>query len=86
MNSSDSERLPNLGKTSIAILEHIVEPVLGGKAVEEIKRPTERKEVLRLIQSAFENTEARFLKECTDEDLRALVLDLKLSDLPSLKQ
>jgi tetratricopeptide (TPR) repeat protein len=86
MNNSNSERLPNLGKTSIAILEHIIEPVLGGKAVEELKRPTKRKEVLQLIQSAFEKAETRFLEECSDKEIRDLVLDLRLSNVASLKQ
>ena len=82
--NNDQSRFPNLGKLSIAILEHLVEPVIGEKAIETIKTPNEQRELKESIQKALEKTEERFNTEYTDKAVQEAIHALPLSNLPSM--
>jgi hypothetical protein len=77
-------RFPNLGKLSIAILEHIVEPTLGEKALEELKAPSVEKGLRDSLAKALETTEKRFVGEYDDVLVRDAVLSLPLANLPTV--
>ncbi len=62
-----SQRFPHLGKLSLAILEHLVEPVLGEKAISEIKAPVAENALLESIGQALEIAEKRFTTDCDDK-------------------
>jgi hypothetical protein len=79
-------RFPNLGKLSLAVLEHIVEPVIGSDAKDVLKAPAVEKQLRESLAVALTQTEGRFRAEHADPDLCRALLDLPLADLPSLKQ
>ena len=85
-NPEKNNHFPNLGKLSIAILEHVNESFLGEKAVEELKAPLIQKELRDSLEKALENTEKRFRRDCEDEEIREIVISLPLADLPSIKR
>lgn len=71
-----------LGKLSLAILENFVESKLGEDFVKELRSDFNLNVTL---EKALENTEKRFLKESTDQDLaRAMFVDLSQKNRPSL--
>jgi len=82
--NNNHSRFPNLGKLSIAILEHLVEPVIGEKAIETIKIPKEQRELQDSVQKALEKTEERFNTEYTDRTVQEAIRALPLSNLPSM--
>ena len=86
MNSDLKQRFPHLGKLSIALLEHLVEPVIGKDAKDVIKAPAVEKELQESLGRALGYAEGRFTKEHTDAELCRALLDVPLHDLPSLKQ
>lgn len=75
---------PDLGKLSIAILEHLVEPVIGEKAIETIKAPVEQRKLQDSVQKALERTEERFKIESNVQDVQDAIHALPLSNLPSM--
>jgi len=79
-------RFPNLGKLSIALLEHTVKPVIGEKAIDEIKLPVVEKDLIKSLETALEKAEKRFVSEYGDKEICEIVLNLPLSDLPSVIQ
>lgn len=81
-----SKRFPSLGKLSIAIIEHLVEPVLGDNAIKVIKAPLVAKELQDALVKALENTEERFVAEYSDAAVCEAILNLPLSYIPSVKQ
>ncbi len=86
---SDTEipnRFPNLGKLSIALLEHTVKPFIGEKAIDEIKSPVVEKELINSLVIALEKTEKRFVSEYSDKEICDVILNLPLSTLPSVTQ
>jgi DNA-binding CsgD family transcriptional regulator len=86
MSGDTNSRFPHLGKLSIAILENLVEPVLGEKAMEEIKSPVVQHELHESIIKALQNTEQRFVKEYPDATIRESIINLPLANLPSVIQ
>lgn len=81
-------RFPNLGKLSIALLEHAVKPVIGEKAIDEIKSPAVEKDLQDSLETALEKAEKRFVAEHehTDKAIREAILNLPLSNLPVVTQ
>lgn len=85
-DTSTAKRLPNLGKLSIALLEHTVKPILGEKAIDEIKSPVIEKDLINSLINVLERTEKRFIQEFPDKAISEMVLNLPLSNLPSVIQ
>jgi tetratricopeptide (TPR) repeat protein len=85
-SNSKSSRFPNIGNLSIAILEHIVEPILGEKAIDEIKAPVLEKDLIESLSKALQNTEKRFVKENKDKQVNEAIINLPLANLPSIVQ
>lgn len=83
---STKSRFPNLGKLSIALLEHAVKPIIGEKAIDEIKSPVVEKDLIDSLEVALEKAEKRFISEYGDKEICELVLNLPLSNLPSVIQ
>jgi hypothetical protein len=81
-----TERFPNLGELSIAILESLVKPVIGDKAIDIIKEPVKEKELQDVLAVAFQETEKRFVEEYHDKEIGDAILDLPLADLPKLQE
>lgn len=85
-NISITSRFPNLGKLSIAILEHTVKPVIGEKAIDEIKSPVVEKNLLNSLETLLEKAEKRFIAQYADREICGIILNLPLSNLPSVVQ
>lgn len=83
---STTSRFPNLGKLSIALLEHTVKSIIGEKAIDEIKSPVIEKDLINSLETALEKAEKRFISEYGDKEICEIVLNLPLSDLPSVIQ
>lgn len=82
-----NSRFPHLGKLSLAILEHLVESVIGGPAIEEAKAPLVQHELHDSLIKALEQTERRFVADShIDPVIRDAILNLPLSNLPSVVQ
>jgi HEAT repeat protein len=84
MGSSTPKRTPDIKKLSIAILEHLVTPVIGEAAKDEIKSPLKEKELREKLAAIFETAETRFVTEHADEELTTALLTMPLSGLESL--
>ena len=85
-NNQKKSRFPNLGSLSVAILEHLVEPALGEKAIGEIKAPVVEKDLLNALASALQNTEKRLANEYKDNEISKAIFSLPLANLPSVLQ
>jgi hypothetical protein len=83
---STKRRFPNLGKLSIALLEHTVKPIIGDKAIDEIKSPVVEKDLINSLEIALEKAEKHFISEYGDKEICKIVLNLPLSNLPSVMQ
>ena len=79
-------RFPSLGKLSLALLENLVKPILGEKAIDEIKIPFVQRELQVSLSKALEHTEKRFVVEHEDSNIRDAILSLPLATLPSVVQ
>lgn len=85
-DTSTKARFPNLGKLSIALLEYAVKPVIGEKAIDEIKSPVVEKDLQNSLETALEKVEKRFVAEHIDKAICEAVLNLPLSNLPIVTQ
>ncbi|MBI3537524.1 MAG: ATP-binding protein [Chloroflexi bacterium] len=81
-----SKHYPDIGKLSVAILEHLVKPVLGDEAIKEIKAPVTQKEERDAVLNALANAEKKFTKQFKDKKIAGLVLDLSLASLASVSE
>lgn len=79
-------RIPDLGKVSIAIIEHSIEPILGEKAIAELRSPVYEKELRESLEMALKISERRFATELRDDKVCEAVLSLPLADLPTLQE
>jgi hypothetical protein len=86
MSNGLQSRYPDLGKLSLALLEHVTEPVLGSTTQKLLKAPAVERELQESLQRVLVHTEQRFIAECQDEDLRQAVLSLPLADIQSVKE
>ena len=82
----NSKRYPNIGKLSVAILEHLVKPAIGDAALKEIKAPVTQKEERDAALSALARAEKKFTDKSKDKQVAGLVLDLSLASLPSVSE
>jgi hypothetical protein len=85
-DSNPNTRFPNLGKLSLAFLENLVEPVLGEKAIDEIKAPVLQRELRYSLSKALEHTENRFVVEYKDSDIGGAILSLPIATMPNVVQ
>jgi Leucine-rich repeat (LRR) protein len=79
-------RLPSLGKLSVAVLEHLVQPVIGENAIRVVKAPLLDKELRDSLIESLVITEENFLAECPDPEVCKAILDLPLADSPEVIQ
>jgi hypothetical protein len=79
-------RYPHLGRLSVAILENFVKPIIGEKAIDEVKAPVAEKELKAAITMALQNTEERLSTEYADPEFCEALLSLPLADLPTTLQ
>ncbi len=79
------QRFPDLGKLSIAILESLVKPVIGDKAIDVLKEPVKEQELREALVNTLQETEKRFIEEYEDKEVGRAILDLPLADLPKLQ-
>lgn len=86
MINDDSQRFPHLSKVSIALLEHLVSPVLGSETIKELKAPVLAREQRDSIIRALAEAEKRFIAEYVNAEIREAVLSLPLADLPSVQK
>ena len=84
MGKSTTSRIPNLGKTTVAILEYYAEKVIGESAKDEIKKPYEEQQKREKLAGIFADTEDRFIKEYDDKEVSNILLNLSLKGLPTL--
>ena len=84
--AQDKSRFPDLGRLSIALLEHLIKPVIGKEAIKVIKAPLLAEEEQDRLTSALANTEKRFRESFGDPVLCRALLDLPMADLPSIKR
>ena len=84
MSVSDKKHLPDLGKTFVAILEHYITKVIGDSAKDEIKKTHERKNLREQLEKVFIHTEQRFIAEFDDQKLCDAIINLPITNLPSL--
>ena len=80
------QRLPDLGKLSVAILESFLKPFIGDKGIEVIKEPVKEKELHYALVVALQETEKRFVEEYENKEVGRAILDLPLADLPMLQE
>ncbi|MCH7662714.1 MAG: hypothetical protein IH859_02465 [Chloroflexi bacterium] len=85
MVKKDRSRLPKLSKLSVAILENLVEKVIGAEAIDEIKAPHARKELSESLGEALAQAEKTFINQHKDKDARDALLQLPINDLPSVQ-
>lgn len=78
-------RYPNLGNLTIAIIEHIVEPVLGKDAIKELKTPYENRQLYDKLRDALIRADREFLRQSSDLGIPSIVLELQLSTTDELQ-
>ena len=81
-----SDRLPNLGKLGLSILEARVKNLIGEDAIKVLKKPVEDKDLEKALSDALNTTEIRFRQEFPHKDLGDALLDLPLKNLPSFQK
>ena len=79
-------RFPDLGKVSIAILEHLVQKIIGKKPINELRKPLDQKIITEKIAYALKHAEKRFVGDCESREITDTLLNLPLVDLPSVLQ
>lgn len=79
-------RFPDLGKLSVAILEHLTSPVIGEEAKQVLKEPFEEKQRIEELAEALSRAEQSFIKAHPDDEVAQSLLQLPLSSLPSVKE
>jgi hypothetical protein len=85
MSNETSTRFPRLGKLSTALLEHLVDPVIGQDARDIIKAPVIERELQTILAEILIRTEAQFINDYDDKDLGQVLVDLPLATLPSVQ-
>ena len=77
---------PNLGKLTLAIIEHSIEPVLGKDAVAVIGEPHSNRELYNKLCEALVRAEEHFIKETPDAKLAAGLMQLQLANSESVRK
>lgn len=83
--SSEKSRY-DLGKLSIALLQHLVDPIVGEKFITEAQRPLVEKELRESLSKALAQTEKQFIENYTNKALAQGLINLPISDLPDVKK
>jgi hypothetical protein len=78
-------RIPHLGKLSLAILESHVKTLIGEESIKVLKEPLEQRKFKGALTDAMVKTEQRFIEEHDDKDICTALLDLSLANLPSVQ-
>jgi hypothetical protein len=78
-------RWPHPGKFSLALLEHLVEPVIGKDARAVLKEPAIEQQLRSNLERILLLTEQQFISECDDRNMTAALLNLPLADLSDIK-
>lgn len=78
-------RFPNLGNLTVNIIQHIVEPVLGKDAIEEIAKPYKNHELYLRLCEALEKAEKRFIQKYPNSDVAKGLIQLSLFNLDSAR-
>lgn len=78
-------RVPDIGKLGLALLEHGFEPLLGEKAIQVLRSPSDETQLRESLATVLKNTERRFVTEHNDSEVCEAILSLPLTDPPSLK-
>lgn len=81
-----NNRFPNFSKIILAILESKIQGVIGKEAVSEIKAPYSSKKLEFDMQKVCERAENRLIAKYPDENISQALSNLKISDLPTVKQ
>ncbi len=82
---ADPNTSPNLKKLSIALLEALVKPAIGEKAIDILRAPVDEQELIASINLSLEKTEQRFIAHHQNCRLAELLLSLPLHNLSSLQ-
>jgi HEAT repeat protein len=80
------QRFPNIGNVSIAILENLVERLLGASAFEEVQRPYAQRQLADLLLAALAMAEEEFIIRCPDPEVASALLQLPIHELPSVQK
>ena len=83
---SKDKTVYNPGKLALALVEHLVEPVLGKQFIKEARKPQVEKELRASLVEAFSNAEQEFIKESTNKVLAKALLNLPLNDSYRIQQ
>lgn len=91
MNSSQSKdtffsRYPNLGKLTVAIIQHSIEPILGKDAISVIQTPYTNRELYEKLCVVLAKTEERFIEANSDAQISTGLIQLRLSNLESVRK
>ena len=89
-------RFPNLGELSVAIIEHMIDSIIGPDAIKIIKKPYEAGKLEDTQADALIKAESRWLNSLEDltiddrqldiDQLAKIFHDLPIANLPSLKE
>ena len=85
-SEEERQRYPNLGKLSVAILEHLVESTLGESAIEEVKKPYAEKQIADSLEHSLVKVEAEFIEQYKDQEARDALLQLSIHDFSSISK
>ena len=80
------QRYPDVGRLGVAILENLVEKVIGDSAIEEIKKPYAQKEIADSLGKALARVEKGFIAQYSDKRLCDVLLQLPLQSLPTVRE
>lgn len=87
MNADEApSRFPNLSQLTIALIENAVKPILGDRAIDVLSTPYKQRETIQKLNNVLVAAEHQFQSECRDVELREGLMQLKISDLPSLQK
>lgn len=87
-NSSSpiSARYPNMGNLTVALLEHIVEPVLGKDFIKELKLPYTNNQLRNKFRDALFATEKEFIQQNKESKISEGLVQLHIADLNSIQE
>jgi hypothetical protein len=78
-------RYPDLGKLTLALLQHVVEPVLGKDAIKVIGDPYTNRQLYERLCNTLIDVEKRFIAELADTDIATGLLQLSLANVESIQ-
>ena len=87
-NSSNSRasRYPNIGNLTIALLEHVVEPILGKDFIKELKLPYTNKQLRNKFRDALFAAEKEFIQKNRGSEISEGLVQLHIADRDSIQK